>query len=215
VLLRIAQSAGMDEAQFTACVTDEKALKALNTRVEKYSKDAKITGTPTFIINGKKVGGDDGGEVAWPSWTPPSPKRPRRPRNDPRPARADRFRGHSRGNIAVGPTIARAAAAYPADGDMVLGSARPVQVVVYASLSCTHCAHWNNEVLPVFKKTFIDTGKVRYVFREFLTEPPSFAAAGYLLARRRVPARKYFEVLDGLQAQQAEIYQSEDLWAAC
>jgi protein-disulfide isomerase len=62
VLLRVAQSAGMDEAQFTACVTDEKALKALNARVEKYQADAKITGTPTFIINGKKAGGDDGGE---------------------------------------------------------------------------------------------------------------------------------------------------------
>jgi protein-disulfide isomerase len=62
VLLRIAQSAGMDEAQFTSCVTDEKNLKALNARVEKYQADAKITGTPTFIINGKKAGGDDGGE---------------------------------------------------------------------------------------------------------------------------------------------------------
>jgi protein-disulfide isomerase len=62
VLLRVAQSAGMDEAQFTSCVTDEKNLKALNARVEKYQADAKITGTPTFIINGKKAGGDDGGE---------------------------------------------------------------------------------------------------------------------------------------------------------
>ena len=62
VLLRVAQSAGMNEAQFTACVTDEKALKALNDRVTKYQADAKITGTPTFVINGKKAGGDDGGE---------------------------------------------------------------------------------------------------------------------------------------------------------
>ncbi len=64
VLLRIAQSAGMDEAQFTSCVTNEKSLKALNARVEKYAADAKITGTPTFIINGKKVHGDDGGEAS-------------------------------------------------------------------------------------------------------------------------------------------------------
>ncbi|MDB5457486.1 MAG: oxidoreductase [Caulobacter sp.] len=62
VLLRIGQSAGMNEAQFNACVSDEKALKALNDRVEKYSKDAKITGTPTFVVNGKKIGGDAGGE---------------------------------------------------------------------------------------------------------------------------------------------------------
>jgi protein-disulfide isomerase len=62
VLLRIGQSAGMNETQFNACVSDEKALKALNDRVEKYSKDAKITGTPTFVINGKKAGGESGGE---------------------------------------------------------------------------------------------------------------------------------------------------------
>ena len=41
---------------------DEKALKALNARVEKYQASAKITGTPTFVINGKKAGGEDGGE---------------------------------------------------------------------------------------------------------------------------------------------------------
>ena len=64
VLLRIAQSSGMDENQFNACVNDEKALKALNARVEKYGKDANITGTPTFVVNGKKIHGDDGGEAS-------------------------------------------------------------------------------------------------------------------------------------------------------
>lgn len=64
VLLRIGQSAGMDETQFNACVTNEDSLKALNARVEKYQKEANITGTPTFMVNGKKVGGEDGGEVS-------------------------------------------------------------------------------------------------------------------------------------------------------
>jgi protein-disulfide isomerase len=110
------------------------------------------------------------------------------------------------------PTIARAAALPAAEGDMALGSpTAKVQVVEYASLSCTHCAHWNNEVFPVFKKRFIDTGKVRYVFREFLTEPYQFAAAGYLLARRVGP-NKYFQVLDAIFQQQDAIYRSQDLW---
>lgn len=110
------------------------------------------------------------------------------------------------------PTVARADALPPADGDMALGSPKAkVQVVEYASLSCTHCAHWNNEVFPAFKKQFIDTGKVRYVFREFLTQPYEFAAAGYLLARRVGPA-KYFEVLDAVFHQQDAIYKSGDLW---
>lgn len=114
--------------------------------------------------------------------------------------------------IASVPTIARAAPLPAADGDMVLGSPKAkVQVVEYASLSCTHCAHWNNTVFPVFKQRFIDTGKVRYVFREFLTEPYQFAAAGYLLARR-VPGQ-YFEVLDAVFHQQAAIFESQDLWA--
>lgn len=60
-LLTVAQSAGMTEEQFNACVTDEKALKALNERIEKYSKEAKIQGTPTFVVNGKKVGPEEGG----------------------------------------------------------------------------------------------------------------------------------------------------------
>jgi len=110
------------------------------------------------------------------------------------------------------PTVARAAPLPPAEGDMALGSPKaPVQVVEYASLSCSHCAHWNNDVFPAFKKQFIDTGKVRYVFREYLTQPYEFAAAGYLLARRVGPAR-YFEVIDAIFRQQTAIFESEDLW---
>lgn len=60
VLLRIGQSAGLDEAKFNACVTDEKALKTMNDRIDKYAKAQNIQGTPTFIVNGKVVGGDAG-----------------------------------------------------------------------------------------------------------------------------------------------------------
>ncbi len=84
--------------------------------------------------------------------------------------------------LAATPTIARAAPLPAAEGDMALGSpTAKVQVVEYASLSCTHCAHWNNEVFPAFQKQFIDTGKVRYVFREFLTQL-------YAVRRRKLPA---------------------------
>jgi protein-disulfide isomerase len=113
--------------------------------------------------------------------------------------------------LAASPALARAKALPAADGDMVMGSPKaPVQLVVYASASCSHCAHWWTTVLPGLKKTYIDTGKVRLVLREFLTEPPSFAAAGFLLARR-IPG-KYFEVLGTVFAKQAEIYQSGQLY---
>jgi protein-disulfide isomerase len=56
-LLRIAQSMGMTEPQFSACVGDQNALKALDARVEKAGRDG-VNVTPTFIINGNKIEGN-------------------------------------------------------------------------------------------------------------------------------------------------------------
>jgi protein-disulfide isomerase len=55
VLLRVAQSTGMTEAQFKACLADEKAGEALKARVEKSARADKIQSTPTFFVNGKMV----------------------------------------------------------------------------------------------------------------------------------------------------------------
>ena len=63
VLLNIARSAGMTDSQFESCIKDETALSALNSRWERYVKDDKINGTPTFIINGKVY---DKGEMSLP-----------------------------------------------------------------------------------------------------------------------------------------------------
>lgn len=57
VLLRIAQQAGLSEAQFTACVEDEDALVALNSRIE-AAVERGVQVTPTFFINGKQHQGD-------------------------------------------------------------------------------------------------------------------------------------------------------------
>lgn len=54
-LLNIAKSIGMSEPQFNACVGDEKAVQALNDRVDKHAKVDGIDSTPTFVINGKKL----------------------------------------------------------------------------------------------------------------------------------------------------------------
>jgi protein-disulfide isomerase len=85
-----------------------------------------------------------------------------------------------------------------------------VTVIEYASASCPHCARFNNEVFPAFKTKYIDTGKVHYIFREFLTPPVQFAAAGFLTARC-AGKDKYFSVLDAIYHDQAAIYQSGDL----
>lgn len=53
-LMNIARSVGMSDSQFEQCVSDEKALQALNDRVEKNTRDG-VDSTPTFVINGKKM----------------------------------------------------------------------------------------------------------------------------------------------------------------
>jgi protein-disulfide isomerase len=53
ILLQIARSAGLTDAQFEACIRDPNAIKALNDRWTRYINDDKIEATPTFVINGK------------------------------------------------------------------------------------------------------------------------------------------------------------------
>ncbi|MEO9211850.1 MAG: thioredoxin domain-containing protein [Caulobacteraceae bacterium] len=97
------------------------------------------------------------------------------------------------------------AGARAAEGDMSLGDPKaPVTVVEYASVGCSHCAAWANTVFPAFRQKFIDTGKVRFVFREMLTGDPALAAAGFLTARCAGPA-KYFQVVEAVFADQDEI----------
>lgn len=93
-----------------------------------------------------------------------------------------------------------------AEGDMTLGNANaPVTVVEYASVTCTHCAAWNEEVFPAFKQKYIDTGQVKYVFREFPTAPAQVAAAGFLVARC-AGEDKYFQVVDAIMRAQDQIF---------
>jgi len=94
-----------------------------------------------------------------------------------------------------------------AEGDMGLGAAKgaKVTVVEYASVTCSHCAAWQEEVWPQFKAKYVDTNKVRYVFREFPTPPVPVAAAGFLVARCAGPD-KYFDVIHEIMASQAEIF---------
>lgn len=95
--------------------------------------------------------------------------------------------------------------------DMSMGDAKaPVKIVEYASASCSHCAAFNNEVFPAFKAKYIDTGKVHYTLKEFLTPPVEMAAAGFLTARC-AGKDKYFSVLDAVYHSQQEMFQSGDI----
>lgn len=101
-------------------------------------------------------------------------------------------------------------AAAPVEGDMTLGRAdAPVTLVEYASATCSHCANFHEQVFPAFKARYVDTGRVRYVFREFLTAPEPVAAQAFMVARCAGRDR-YFAVLDAFFRAQPEMFRTQD-----
>lgn len=94
--------------------------------------------------------------------------------------------------------------------DMSMGPAdAKVTLIEYASVTCVHCATFNEKVFPAIKEKYVDTGKVRYVYREFLTGPADVSAAGVLVARC-AGKDKYFQVIDAVMRSQNEIFTSGD-----
>jgi protein-disulfide isomerase len=97
-------------------------------------------------------------------------------------------------------------------GEKVLGPiSAPVTVVEYASLSCPHCAHFDQTIFSQFRLKYVDTGKVRYIFREFPLNAPAYAAA---MVARCAPADRYFEVVHAYFGSQATWLSAPDLKAA-
>jgi protein-disulfide isomerase len=89
--------------------------------------------------------------------------------------------------------------------DMSLGSTdASVTIIEFASMTCPHCATFNENVFPKIKAGYIETGKVRYVFREFPLDIK--AMAGSILARciAKDDSAKYFAVVDMLFRQQSD-----------
>lgn len=86
-------------------------------------------------------------------------------------------------------------------GDAWLGpDTAKVTIVEYASLTCTHCAHFHEATWPELKKRYIDTGLVRFTLREFPLDP--LATAGFMLARAD-GGGKYYPITDLLFDTQA------------
>ncbi len=91
--------------------------------------------------------------------------------------------------------------AYP---ERVLGKAdAPITMVEYSSLTCPHCAQFHTTVLPQIKKDFIDTGKVKLIYRDF---PLDRLALGAAVVARCVPEGSFFPMLDML-------YKGQEQWA--
>jgi protein-disulfide isomerase len=84
--------------------------------------------------------------------------------------------------------------------DIALGPENaPVTIIEYASMTCPHCAAFENTVFPELKKKYIDTGKVRFILREFPLD--GLAAAAFMLARCAGPD-KYYPLVETLFNQQ-------------
>ncbi len=79
----------------------------------------------------------------------------------------------------------------------------PVTVIEYASLTCPHCRTFHVETWPAVKEKYVDTGKIRFIIREFPFDPR--AQGGFMLARC-AGEDKWYPVVDLL-------YRSQDTWA--
>ena len=81
------------------------------------------------------------------------------------------------------PEASGSSSEYLVANDHVTGSDdASVTLVEYASVACGACAGWHNQIYPEFKKKYVDTGKVKYVFREYVTGVPEYADAGFMIA---------------------------------
>lgn len=84
------------------------------------------------------------------------------------------------------------ASAY-AKGDMAMGSKNaPVTIIEYASMTCPHCAEFHLGPFEELKSKYIDTGKVRFIFREFPFDPVALQAS---MLARCIGEKRYFGML--------------------
>ena len=88
--------------------------------------------------------------------------------------------------------------------DRVLGDPNaPIEIVEYASLTCSHCRQFHTETLPDLKKNYLDTGRAKLVYRDFPFDQLGLIAS--ILARCAAPSR-YFQFLDVL-------FQTQEKWS--
>ncbi|MCC3862453.1 thioredoxin domain-containing protein [Pseudemcibacter aquimaris] len=88
--------------------------------------------------------------------------------------------------------------------DMVMGDPNaPIEIIEYASLTCNHCATFHNNVLPRIKEKYVDTGKVKIVFRSYMLNAIDMTASSI---SRCLPERRYFPFMNMLFERQMQWY---------
>ena len=82
------------------------------------------------------------------------------------------------------------------EDDFIIGNNNaPITIIEYASMSCSHCGNFHNKTLPDLKKEYIDTGKVKYVFRDF---PYNYPALLGSMVMRCIPSEVRYDYMNAL-----------------
>ena len=82
------------------------------------------------------------------------------------------------------------------ENDFIIGNDNaPITIIEYASMSCSHCANFHNNTLPDIKKEYIDTGKVKFVFRDF---PYNYPALLGSMVVRCIPSEVRYDYMNAL-----------------
>jgi protein-disulfide isomerase len=96
--------------------------------------------------------------------------------------------------LAGPPAAAQAPSVEDAMADRVMGRPdAPVTIIEYSSLTCSHCKSFHKDTLPLIKKTYIDTGKARFIYRDY---PLGGLAQAAALMARCAPSKRYFGFID-------------------
>jgi len=82
------------------------------------------------------------------------------------------------------------------EDDFIIGNDNAhITIIEYASMSCNHCADFHNNTLPTLKKEYIDTGKVKYVFRDFPFNYPALLGS---MVMRCIPSEVRYDYMNAL-----------------
>lgn len=88
--------------------------------------------------------------------------------------------------------------------DRIIGNpTAPITIIEYASLTCPHCKTFHTDVLPSLKTAYIETGKVKFIFREF---PLNALALRASMMARCAPTKQYYKFIGAL-------FQTQSVWA--
>jgi len=97
-----------------------------------------------------------------------------------------------------------------APDDHVIGSDQAaITLIIWASVTCSHCSNWFTKEWPMVKKELVETGKLRVVLREFPTAPGNLSMAGFQLAEC-APSEDYFSIIEYQMQQQDNIFKAAE-----